>query len=126
MKTKKITIEEITPISISSLPTRPTASTAFGGKGMTSTEMKEAFDKLPLLAIERLNELIDDITSGRINESIPVTGTAKLSNMLELMEGIENGELASAIKVFGSSLTITVGTILADIKKIKIRMGIED
>ena len=126
MTTKKITESEIAPLCIASLPTRPTAPTAFGGKGMTSTEMKEAFDKLPLLAIERLNELIDDITSGRINEAIPVTGTAKLSNMLELMEGIENGALASAIKVFGSSLTITVGTILADIKKIKIRMGIED
>lgn len=125
MTTKKITESEMAPLRIASLPTRPTAPTAFGGKGMTSTEMKEAFDKLPSLAIERLNELIDDITSGRIAEAIPVVGSPKFSTMLELMDGIESGALASAIKVFGSSLTITVGTILADIKKLKIKLGIE-
>jgi hypothetical protein len=55
---------------ISSLPTRPTAPTAFGGKGYSATEMKEAFDRLPLYVAERLNSLIDDIESGSLADLI--------------------------------------------------------
>ena len=126
MTTKKITESEITPLSIASLPTRPTAPTAFGGKGFTSVEMKEAFDKLPLLAIARLNELIDDITTGRIAEAIPVIGSERLDTLESLMAGIENGDLSNAIKVLGMPLSSTVGSILSDIDKIKRTLGIED
>ena len=61
MNTEKITESEIEELKISSLPSRPTAPPSFGGKGYTAKEMKEAFDKLPLFIIERLNSLIDDI-----------------------------------------------------------------
>ena len=63
MNATKILNSEIESLKISSLPARPTAPTAFGGKGYTSKEMKEAFDKLPLFIIERFNRLIEDITS---------------------------------------------------------------
>jgi hypothetical protein len=62
MRTRKITEGDIADKKVASLPTRPTAPTAFGGKGYTPTELKEAFDKLALHVIERFNELIDDIT----------------------------------------------------------------
>ena len=62
MNTTKILDSEINDFKIASLPSRPTAPTAFGGKGYTSSEMKAAFDRLPLFIIERLNELIDDVT----------------------------------------------------------------
>ena len=125
MTTKKITDSEVAPLQIASLPTRPTAPTSFGGKGMTSVEMKEAFDKLPMLAISRLNELIDDVTSGRIASAIPVLGTNKLDNLEELMYGIENGDLANAITVLGTPLSTSIGKILSDIDKIKRTLGIE-
>ena len=70
MNTRKITESDIAPLKISSLPTRPTAPTAFGGKGYTATEMKEAFDKLPLKIIESFNSLIDDIEYGALAEAI--------------------------------------------------------
>jgi hypothetical protein len=70
MNTKKITESEIEELKISSLPTRPTAPTAFGGKGYSATEMKEAFDRLPLYVAERLNSLIDDIESGSLADLI--------------------------------------------------------
>ena len=121
--TKKITESEAAPLRIASLPTRPTAPTAFGGKGYTSVEMKEAFDKLPNLITERLNSLIDDIESGRVAESIPVLGTDKLSTLADLMHGIESGELAGAINVLGSSLTATVARLQSDVALLKERMG---
>ena len=48
MKTTKILDSEIANLKISSLPSRPTAPTAFGGNGYSAKEMKEFFDKLPL------------------------------------------------------------------------------
>ena len=61
MNTEKITDSEIEQLKVASLPSRPTAPPSFGGRGYTAKEMKEAFDKLPLFIIGRLNSLIDDI-----------------------------------------------------------------
>ena len=126
MTTKKITESELSPLRIASLPTRPTAPTAFGGKGFTATEMKEAFDKLPMLIAARLNELIDDITTGGIASAIPVVGSYKLSTLEDLMSGIEGGELSNAINVLGTPLSTCIGRILSDISKIKAKVGITD
>lgn len=126
MNTKKITASEIAPLTIASLPTRPTAPTAFGGKGLTSTEMKEAFDRLPMLAITRLNELIDDITTGQIANAIPAFVSDNISTLEELIDGIEDGNLAGAIMVLGAPLSTCIGKILSDIDKIKKTLGIED
>lgn len=69
MNSKKITARDIADLKISALPTRPTAPQAFGGKGYTATEMKEAFDRLPLYIVDRYNELIDDI-HGALSEDL--------------------------------------------------------
>ena len=66
MNAKKINESEISTLKVASLPTRPTAPTAFGGKGYTATEMKAAFDKLPLYTIANYNLLISDIESGAL------------------------------------------------------------
>ena len=70
MNTKKITDSEIESLKVASLPTRPTAPTAFGGKGYTATQMKEAFDKLPLRIIEEFNLLIEEIGNGALAEAL--------------------------------------------------------
>ena len=64
--TKIITTEEIEENAVASLPTRPTESVSFGGRGYTSAEMKAAFDRLPRLVAERLNSLLLDIDEGEI------------------------------------------------------------
>lgn len=64
MNTKKILDSEIESLSVASLPTRPTAPTAFGGSGYTASEMKAAFDRLPLRIIEGFNSLITEIENG--------------------------------------------------------------
>ena len=103
MTTKKITSDEITQNAIASLPTRPTASVAFGGKGYTSGEMKEAFDRLPKLVIERFDLLLSDLSDGQILIDIP-TDIEGLPSVRDLIQGIENEELSAAITVFGTSL----------------------
>ena len=61
MKTTKIIEDEIKDLKVASLPTRPTADSAFGGKGYSASDMKAAFDKLPLFIISRFNSLLEDI-----------------------------------------------------------------
>ena len=70
MKATKIFDSEIESLKISSLPTRPTAPTAFGGKGYTSAEMKAAFDMLPLFIISHFNDLVDDVETGALAEHL--------------------------------------------------------
>lgn len=63
MKTTRIADADIAKLKVASLPSRPTAPTAFGGAGYTAAQVKDAFDKLPLYIIGKLNDLIDDIYS---------------------------------------------------------------
>ncbi len=127
MNTKKITSAEITPIAISSLPTRPTASTAFGGKGYTAAEMKAAFDKLPLLVIERFNSLLDEIESsdGSFCESIP-TGLGDGHSLGTMFKDIRNGNFAGYVKVFGRSLLAELLEIRNTLSEIKAKLENEN
>lgn len=106
MTTKRITEEEIKELSVSSLPTRPTAPKAFGGRGYTSSDMKEAFDRLPHLLCERFNALIEDIFSTdpeSLSFSIP-TGIFEEHTLGNLFAEITSGEAAAYFKVGELSL----------------------
>ena len=114
MNATRITDEEIAGMTVSSLPTRPTSPTAFGGKGYTSAEMKAAFDRLPLLLVERYNSLLDDIESlgeGSLAESIP-TGINEGHSLGDLFSDVESGNLASYIKVGKESLHSVIAKLL--------------
>ena len=123
MKTKTMTKEELTPLSVASLPTNPTAEKR-GEKRYTPEELKAAFDRLPLYVAKRLNSLIDEIEgesfafsvklgeedlgsfyldtlSGRILDRIPILDTTLTEFLLSmrrdidtLMKGGETGEKA--------------------------------
>ncbi len=101
MNTTKILDSEIKDLKISSLPSRPTAPTAFGGKGYTSLEMKAAFDKLSLFIIKRFNALLDDIAScddGSLSSEIP-TGIYDGHSLLNFFCDVTNGELPSYLSM---------------------------
>ena len=121
----KILTAEIEPLKISSLPTRPTAPTSFGGRGYTAAEMKGAFDRLPLLIIEKFNGLVDAISAvgeDALANSIP-SGIADGHTLGELLADIKNGSFASYLDVYGKTLTERLESILGDITRIKRDMG---
>lgn len=96
MTTEKIKNEEIASLRISSLPSRPNASGAFGGRGYTAAEMKAAFDRLPLFLVERFNSLIDDIGAsgdGSLADAVP-TGLGEGHTLADLFADIPSGALA--------------------------------
>ena len=123
MKAKAVTEAEMAPLRVSSLPTRPTAPAAFGGKGYTAKEMKEAFDRLPELAIERINDLIDDVGSGELAKSL-ATGITVAPTLAKLLSDLESGSLASYMGVFGTTLAAYLSKMREDVDEIKEALNI--
>lgn len=123
MKSKIITEEEISPLKISSLPTRPTAPSSFGGRGYTSAEMKAAFDRLPLFIIERFNALIADIEAvgeGSLASSI-MTGFAQGHSLCDLFSEIKSGEILSTIPTGDGSLASELAVIKERLSRLEER-----
>ena len=121
MKATKILTEETSGLAVSSLPSRPTAESAIGGRGYTAKEMKAAFDRLPLFIIERYNALIDDI--GAVGESslagaIP-TGISQASSLSKVFEDIVSGRLATYMKVLDKSVVEHIAELTEKIKTLE-------
>ena len=127
MKATRINKEEISDICVSSLPTRPTAPTALGGKGYSASEVKAAFDKLPLFIVDRYNDLIDDISApgeDSVSYAIP-TGIISGQSLGDLFEDIRGGEICSYFPAPEGFLGEYLLKLRADIDKIKSALGIE-
>lgn len=96
MKAKTILTTETDGLKISSLPSRPTAPKAFGGGGLSSSQMRAAFDALPLLIIERYNNLLSDIESGELAASLVVDATDG-TTLKELSKLVKNDTASLAL-----------------------------
>ena len=118
MKTKKITESEISPLKISSLPTRPTAPGAFGGKGYTPSEMKRAFDLLPTFIIERLNSLIDELEEAGGSPDSIKTGIYDGHTLEMLFTDIVSGDASTYLNVSGESLFDALSRLEGRINKL--------
>lgn len=95
---------------MSALPTRPTAPVALGGGGYSSRELKEAFDKLPLLIAERFNALLDDIENGELADTIK-TGMKTGHTLKDLFADFKNGNIASYIRINGETLAAQIAML---------------
>ena len=106
MNTKPILESEYAALRVSALPSRPTASSAFGGKGYTASQLKEAFDRLPMLLVARFNSLLEDIGgtgAGSLADSVP-TGIESGHTLSSLFEDVQSGTLATYLQVGEQSL----------------------
>lgn len=113
MKATKILEEEISDLKVASLPTRPTESRGFGGGGYSPSEVKAAFDKLPLFIVERFNALIDDIMAlgeGSLADSIQ-TGIDEEHTLRDMFRDIENGKFSTYLMFGGESLASQLARI---------------
>ena len=124
MKAKKILNSDIAHILISSLPSNPTAPRAYGGMGYSASEMKEAFDKLPLYIVEEYNKLLDDVAGfgeGTLADAIP-TGIKDEHTLYHLFEDVRTGELATYFGILGKSLLSHLISIYAELDTLKVRV----
>ncbi len=126
MKANKINDADISGIKVSSLPTRPTTPTAFGGSGYTATEVKAAFDKLPLYIIERFNELIDDIRGeegGDITDSFK-TGINATKTLREFFDDLVSGAICDYFGAPVGTLREYLTSLRHDVDAIIAHLGI--
>lgn len=125
MNTKPILESEYAHLRISALPSRPTASSAFGGRGYTATQLKEAFDRLPLLLIERFNTLLSDINRqgrGSLADAI-LTGLESDHTLAGLFEDVKSGTLATYLRVGERSLYDQISEMAQTLKALTLLMG---
>lgn len=80
IKNLEIKPSEAKSVEVASLPTRPTSSATYGGRGLTAQQMKAAYDAYPALIKERFNALIADLLSGSALGDIPLGGNVNLSH----------------------------------------------
>lgn len=114
MNATRITEEEISALSVASLPTHPTSPAAFGGGGYTAADMNPAFDRLPILLAERYNSLLEDaeaLGEGSLAASIP-TGISEEHTLANLFSDVKNGNLASHLTVGEESLYSVINRLL--------------
>ena len=126
MKSKKITDGDINDKKVASLPTRPTAPAAFGGKGYTATELKEAFDSLPMFLVEKYNELISDIQGedgGNICDAVK-TGITDTHTLAELFVDVVNGNFITYLSAPTGSVAEYLLKLRRDVDKIAASMNI--
>ena len=125
MNSTKILSTEIQSSKVSSLPTRPTSPTSFGGSGYTGTQLKAAFDRLPLLIAERFNALLDDITAygdDSLSGAIP-TGIKDGHTLASLFSDIKSGVIADYLTVGGESLTAALFSLGERISALEEKMN---
>ena len=126
MKSRKITDGDISDKKVASLPTRPTAPAAFGGKGYSATELKEAFDSLPLFLVEKYNELISDITGedgGSITDAIK-TGISDTQTLADFFSDVLSGNLITYLAAPSGSVAEYLLKLREDVDKIASKLGI--
>lgn len=114
---RPITQTEINQNKVASLPSRPNASTAFGGAGYTSLQLKQAFDRLPLLLAERYNELVEAITSLGEQGLIANIPTNILDpegepyTLNQILQHIKDGTFATYLKIGSSYLDLVLASL---------------
>ena len=114
MNAKKILTEEIGELTVSSLPSRPTAETPFGGRGYTANELKAAFDRLPLFIVNRFNALIDDVAAlGEESLAAAIhTGIFDDHTLFHLFQDILTGRMSTYMRVLDKPLIVYIAEIL--------------
>ena len=108
MSIQKIKASEAAAYGVSSLPNRPSSPSLYSGNALTAEELRAAFDRLPLLVAERLNDLIEATglyTEGEERDSLAAliaTGLADGHSLEDLFRELESGELAHRISADGA------------------------
>lgn len=110
MSIKQITADEIYQNSMERYANRPTAASRTGVGGLTPDQLKKAYDRLALLGIEKVNEVIavinaaasPDSIAGRIKTPIiedDAEGTSK--SLYDVLLDLVDGDIAGYLALTG-------------------------
>lgn len=130
MALEKITADQIYQNSMERVANRPTAASRFGTGGLTPAELKARYDKLPKLAIEKINELITLIISDADEECIikfimtPIPGDddSTTKTLYQVLADILTGDFAEYLIIRG----LEGGDLQGVLEAIRRDVGLQD
>lgn len=103
----KIEQTEINSKKISNLPTRPNSTGLYGDKPLSSKDLKERMDALSLLAISKLNEIIEGMAAGGdVAETIKFKHSDNEYSLAELFSMIFKADGLSDVLITDDGKTI--------------------
>lgn len=127
MALNKISAEQVYANSVERLANRPTAASRYGRGGLTAEQLKAAYDKLPKMAIEKINEIIDVLNSGALPDSpsssadpleaiTPIQNTdGSYKTLGEVLLDMIDGDLAEYLKLNG----LTEDNLQAELERLE-------
>lgn len=101
---------------VANLPTRPNSEGSYGTQKLTSAQLKAKMDALPLLAIEKINEIINSMgVGGDFAKTLKFQSGGTVYTLQELVDGIFNGDLSEILIIDGKPLEFVVENLSAQI-----------
>ena len=97
------------------MPNLPYAS---GGINYSSSDLREAFDKLPLLIVERLNSLISEIEDSSVCESIE-TGIMDSHTLADMFNDIKIGNFVWYLTMDGEPVSTILYGIMERLDRLE-------
>ena len=91
---ERITDADIAKRGMSAVATTPTRKVAFGESDLTPAGFKERFDLLPKYLAERVNEIFDGISNGKLAASATVKYEKNTYTIGQFIELLLSGEVA--------------------------------
>ena len=126
MSLTPLTASAIDAASVAALPSRPNAPVGFGGGGLTSAELRAAFDRLPRLVAEQCNALITGLLDGSLLAEIPtaIPELAAGHSLADLLIDLRSGDLAGYLATSpGSNLASDLAELFSTTLSHKIRLS---
>ena len=107
---------DINAKKMSAVATRPNSTGLYGTKALTANELKAKMDALPLLAIEKINEIINAMgVDGDFAKTLKFQSGDTVYTLQELVDGIFNGDLSEILIINGNTLEFVVENLSAQI-----------
>ena len=102
----KISENDINKGKVSNLPTRPNSIGSYGSTSLTSEKLREKFDELSLLAIDKINEIIEGMSAnGATTKTIKFKHGDMEYSLQDIFDSIFSGIL-SQIMIVGENSTL--------------------
>ena len=105
---------DINARKVSNMATRPNSAGLYGTKKLTPAELKAKMDALPLLAIRKINEIINAMgVGGDFAKTLKFQNGDTVYTLQELVDGIFNGDLSEILIIDGKPLEFVVESLSA-------------
>ena len=104
---------------IENLQTRPNSQGLYGSQAFSPTKLKQRMDALPILAIDKVNEIIDEMkANGKVASTITFERDGNSYTLQGLFDAIFNGVLSEllTVNITSSDNPDNLTTIIAKIK----------